>query len=81
MNNFDEGFVVYWMSQFNGNHDKAGMDTPKFKPNALQFDNYGNVVKFWRKMQRLCEDGGLYRGRKVIHVSEICGYFPYKGPQ
>lgn len=70
MNTAPKQFIVYWMSEFNGK--RPGYTTPVFKPNAISFDTADRATAFRQKMIELSQANGLYRGRLVRHVSDVC---------
>lgn len=60
------GFIVYWTSQFSGNH--PGWSTPKFKANMKTVKSEEAAVKLVDDLNRAKQLGTTYQSRLVYHV-------------
>lgn len=69
-------YVVYWMSRTAVSN--PGYSTRTFDAGMLTLDTKEAADKLHTKLTKLAKEGGTYRGRIVIHVSDIGCLIPQK---
>ena len=48
-------YIVFWISQYDGNEKSRGFTTPKFKPNMATFATYQQAEAIQKKLAGLAE--------------------------